>query len=200
MYPSGTGNPDTFDIDGLDAIGAKADVTLDFFLDPDKNQSTNVTNPAFEVMIWFAALDETEPIGTLFAGQNTQVDGMDNQPGQEVFSFVAPKNMTSFSQLNVLPLFQYLMDGGKMANSTYLGTAQFGTEAFHTDGKNVTKKHCDANQKQYSTDKKQYGINKKQYGTGKKQYGTSKRQYGTSEKQCGVTQRGGGYRMLLEFV
>lgn len=63
---------------------------------------------------------------------------MDNQPGQEVFSFVAPKNMTSFSQLNVLPLFQYLMDGGKMANSTYLGTAQFGTEAFHTDGKNVT--------------------------------------------------------------
>lgn len=46
--------------------------------------------------------------------------------------------MTSFSQLNVLPLFQYLVDGNKMPSSTYLGTAQFGTEAFHTNGKNVT--------------------------------------------------------------
>ena len=46
--------------------------------------------------------------------------------------------MTSFSQLNVLPLFQYLVDGNRMDSSVYLGTAQFGTEAFHTDGKNVT--------------------------------------------------------------
>ena len=68
MYPSGTGTPGTgavnvFDIEGLTSIGAKADVTLDFFLDPDATQSTNVTNPMFEVMIWFAALDSTEPIG-----------------------------------------------------------------------------------------------------------------------------------------
>ena len=68
MYPSGTGTPGTgipnvFDIEGLTSIGAKADVTLDFFLDPDIRQSTNVTNPKFEVMIWFAALDSTEPIG-----------------------------------------------------------------------------------------------------------------------------------------
>lgn len=63
MYPTGTGNPNIFDTNGLDAIGAKADVTLDFFLDPDFQQATNVTNPKFEVMIWFAALDATEPIG-----------------------------------------------------------------------------------------------------------------------------------------
>lgn len=63
MYPGGSGNPNTFDIDGLNTIGAKADVTLDFFLDPDFKQSTNVSNPKFEVMVWFAALDATEPIG-----------------------------------------------------------------------------------------------------------------------------------------
>lgn len=63
MYPSYTGDPKIFDIEGLSDIGAKADVTLDFFLDPDMKQSTNVTNPAFEVMIWFATLDGTEPIG-----------------------------------------------------------------------------------------------------------------------------------------
>ncbi len=68
MYPSGTGTPGTgipnhFDIDGLNAIGAKADVTLDFFLDPDFTQSTNVSNSKFEVMVWFANLGPTEPIG-----------------------------------------------------------------------------------------------------------------------------------------
>lgn len=68
---------------------------------------------------------------TLFEGQN-------NQTGQRVFSFVAPQNTTSLSQLNILPLFQYLVAGNRMPNSTYLGTAQFGTEAIHTDGKNVT--------------------------------------------------------------
>lgn len=77
-------------------------------------------------------------LSTLFVGQNEQVAGQGNVPGQEVFSFVAPENMTSFSQLDVFPLFQYLLDGKRMANSTYLGTAQFGSEAFHTYGNNVT--------------------------------------------------------------
>ena len=63
MYPSGTGNESTFDIDGLNAIAAKADVTLDFCLDPDKKKSTNTISPAYEVMIWFATLNATEPIG-----------------------------------------------------------------------------------------------------------------------------------------
>lgn len=51
---------------------------------------------------------------------------------------MAPENLTSFQQLNVLPLFQYLLDSGKLASSLYLGTAQFGTEAFHADGHDVT--------------------------------------------------------------
>lgn len=78
MYPSGPVIIDTFDIDGLSDIGAKADVTLDFFLDPNMKESTSVTNPKFEVMIWFASLDATEPIGyangsvgsTVMDGQN----------------------------------------------------------------------------------------------------------------------------------
>ena len=73
MYPSATGNPTAFDLDGLNAIGAKADVTLDFFLDPDMKQSTNVTNPAYEVMIWFAALGDTTPIGY----ENGSIGGAD---------------------------------------------------------------------------------------------------------------------------
>ena len=46
--------------------------------------------------------------------------------------------MTSIHQLDVAPLFRYLTDTNRLPPSTYLGTAQFGTETFHTDGKNVT--------------------------------------------------------------
>ena len=63
MYPSGTGDQSTFDIDGLNAIAAKADVTLDFCLDPDAKKSTDTVSPAYEVMGWFATLNATEPIG-----------------------------------------------------------------------------------------------------------------------------------------
>ena len=41
-------------------------------------------------------------------------------------------------QLDVLPLFQYLVKEKMMPSSTYLGTAQFGSEAMHTNGENVT--------------------------------------------------------------
>ena len=46
--------------------------------------------------------------------------------------------MTSIHQLDVAPLFRYLTDTNRLPPSTYLGTAQFGTETFHTDGKSVT--------------------------------------------------------------
>ena len=46
--------------------------------------------------------------------------------------------MTSFSQLDIFPLFEYLLAYNRITRSTYLGTAQFGSEAFHSDGKNVT--------------------------------------------------------------
>ena len=46
--------------------------------------------------------------------------------------------MTSFSQLDIFPLFEYLLAYNRMTRSTYLGTAQFGSEAFHSNGENVT--------------------------------------------------------------
>ena len=56
-----------------------------------------------------------------------------------VYSFVAPENITSFSNFDVFPFFQYLVDKEEMPNTTYLGTAQFGTETFHTEhNKKVT--------------------------------------------------------------
>ena len=63
MYPSGTGDQSTFDVAGLKAISAKADVTLDFCLDPDAKKSTDTVSPAYEVMVWFATLAAIEPIG-----------------------------------------------------------------------------------------------------------------------------------------
>lgn len=69
-------------------------------------------------------------LSTLFEGHNTP-------QSQQVFSFVAPVNMTSL-QLDVLPLFQYLVKRKMMPKTTYLGTAQFGSEAMHTNGENVT--------------------------------------------------------------
>ena len=78
MYPSGTGKSNILDVDGLNTIGVKADVTLDFFLDPNFDQSTNVTNPKYEVMVWLASLGSTAPLGfadgsigsTMLGGKN----------------------------------------------------------------------------------------------------------------------------------
>ena len=72
-------------------------------------------------------------------GTSTLFQGLNNQTGQMVYSFVAPENITSFSNFDVFPFFQYLIDKEEMPNTTYLGTAQFGTETFHTEhGKKVT--------------------------------------------------------------
>ena len=63
MYPSANGDKGTFDINGLKAIQTKADVTLDFCLDPDARKSTDTVSPAYEVMVWFSTLAAIEPIG-----------------------------------------------------------------------------------------------------------------------------------------
>ena len=79
------------------------------------------------------------PLIQLTPAPSTLYQGMNNQTGQMVYSFVAPENRTSFSKLDVFPFFQYLVDKNEMPNTTYLGTAQFGTETFHTvQGKKVT--------------------------------------------------------------
>ena len=78
-------------------------------------------------------VDSDHPANT---GTSTLYQGMNNQTGQMVYSFVAPENRTSFTNLDVLPFFQYLVDKEQMPNTTYLGTAQFGTETFHTVGGN----------------------------------------------------------------
>lgn len=78
MFPTETGKSSTkqFYLDELNSIGAKADVALDFFLDPDFNMSASTTDPKFEIMIWFSAIGATIPIGYVNGSiGNTILDG-----------------------------------------------------------------------------------------------------------------------------
>jgi xyloglucan-specific endo-beta-1,4-glucanase len=59
-----------------------------------------------------------------------------NGNGQTVFSWLATSNITNFN-FDVSPLLDYLTNHNLLPETTYLGSVQFGTEAFHATS-NVT--------------------------------------------------------------
>jgi len=62
VYPSDQYSATT-DINALEAIGTKADIALDMFLDADQNIATNASAAAYEVMVWQAVWGGVWPIG-----------------------------------------------------------------------------------------------------------------------------------------
>lgn len=62
VYPSDQYSATT-DVDALNAIGTKADIALDMFLDADETKATNASAADFEVMVWGAVWGGVWPIG-----------------------------------------------------------------------------------------------------------------------------------------
>lgn len=62
VYPSDARTATT-DISALEAIGTKADIALDMFLDKDEMTSTNASAAAVEIMVWQAVWGGVWPIG-----------------------------------------------------------------------------------------------------------------------------------------
>ncbi|KAG8165165.1 hypothetical protein KVR01_005440 [Diaporthe batatas] len=57
------GRLDVFDANGLDDVGAKANIAFDIFMDPDKRKATSATAAKYEMMIWIGKVGEPQPIG-----------------------------------------------------------------------------------------------------------------------------------------
>ena len=62
VYPSDSPS-ETSDITALQAVGTKADIALDMFLDVDEKTSTNASAAAYEIMVWQAVWGGVWPIG-----------------------------------------------------------------------------------------------------------------------------------------
>jgi xyloglucan-specific endo-beta-1,4-glucanase len=129
----------------LSAIGASADVVIDMFLDPSRITASSTTKPKYEVMVWMgqygyanaigANLTKTPPTYKLNGTTFSLYTGP-NGNGQTVFSWLAASNITNFN-FDITPLFDYLTSHNLLPSTTYLGSVQFGTEAFHATS-NVT--------------------------------------------------------------
>lgn len=57
------GRLDVFDANGLDDVGAKANIAFDIFMDSDKQKAASATEAKYEMMIWIGQVGDPEPIG-----------------------------------------------------------------------------------------------------------------------------------------
>lgn len=130
----------------LSAIETSADVVVDMFLDSSRiTAASSSTKPKYEVMVWMgqygyasaigANLTKTPPTHQLNGTTFSLYTGP-NGNGQTVFSWLATSNITNFN-FDVSPLLDYLTSHNLLPETTYLGSVQFGTEAFHATS-NVT--------------------------------------------------------------
>ncbi|KAF2085971.1 glycoside hydrolase family 12 protein, partial [Saccharata proteae CBS 121410] len=140
IYP---GDSFTAETDGanLATIDTVADVALDMFLDDDGDQAGNASIASTEIMIWQAAYGNLQPLGwdtvsddppvVELAGVNYTLFQGNNANGQAVFSWVPETNLSSIDT-DLYPLMSYLLDGGYIPDSIYLGRMQFGSETMHS--------------------------------------------------------------------
>jgi hypothetical protein len=148
MYPSA--QPDAVNkTEALMAIGTKADIALDMFIDSNNVTAMNASAAAFEVMVWSAVWGGVAPIGyqtfnradapkyTLAGIEYALYSGF-NQQGQKqaVFSWVPAENQNGIDA-NLWELVTYLVNAGNLTADMYLGLIQFGTETVHAT-QNVT--------------------------------------------------------------
>lgn len=54
---------DAVDTNGLNDVGAVANVAFDMFLDPDATNSTDATAAMYEMMIWIGKVGDPYPLG-----------------------------------------------------------------------------------------------------------------------------------------
>jgi len=147
MYP--TADPNAANkTEALMAIGTKADIALDMFIDGNNITSLNASAAAFEVMVWSSVWGGVAPIGyqtfnaespkhtvggveySLYSGFNQQYQK------QAVFSWVPAENQNSIDA-NLWELVTYLVNAGNLTSDMYIGLIQWGTETVHAT-QNVT--------------------------------------------------------------
>ncbi|KAG9625021.1 concanavalin A-like lectin/glucanase, partial [Aureobasidium melanogenum] len=148
MFP--TADPNAANkTEALIAIGTKADIALDMFIDSNNVTSMNASAAAFEVMVWSAVWGGVAPIGyqtynsddapkyTLNGVEYSLYSGF-NQQGQKqaVFSWVPAENQNGIDA-DLWELVNYLVNAGNLTSDMYIGLIQFGTETVHAT-QNVT--------------------------------------------------------------
>lgn len=124
----------------LVASRLNANVAIDMFLSDNKAEAANTTAADYEVMLWLGRWGEaTVPIGFLQGSQaNLAVNGTrfdlysgENSLGQQVHTWVAERNTTSFSG-DILPLLDRLAENDGPDAGAYIGYLAFGTEALYS--------------------------------------------------------------------
>jgi xyloglucan-specific endo-beta-1,4-glucanase len=141
MYP--TADPNAADkTAALQAIGTKADIALDMFIDSNSTNSMNASAAAFEVMVWSSVWGGVAPIGyqtfnaespkyTLSGIEYSLYSGFNQQyQKQAVYSWVPAQNQNGI-EADLWELVTYLVKSGVLSNDMYVGLIQFGTETVH---------------------------------------------------------------------
>jgi hypothetical protein len=150
------------DTDSLVAGNLNCNVAIDMFFDSNSGKAHNETIASHEVMVWLGQFGlSTQPLGlssapadtasvngtTLYVVLSLRIRAADprsnlyhaaNAQGQQVFTWIADGNQTSFVG-NLAPLVTRLayIDTGP-SPSTYMGYMAFGSETLYASAGNVT--------------------------------------------------------------
>ncbi|KAF2498283.1 concanavalin A-like lectin/glucanase [Lophium mytilinum] len=105
------------DLNGLSKINMIANVAIDMFADADPKKAQSETEAAFEIMLWLGSFGNPQPLGfrdgsglfnqTLGNLQFKLFTGHNPARGHDVFSWMAPSNVTDFNE-DISPLIQAL--------------------------------------------------------------------------------------------
>lgn len=135
------------DEDSLVAGNLNCNVAVDMFFDSNSGKANNETIASHEVMVWLGQYGlATQPLGLSSTPADTaSVNGTTfnlyhgaNQQGQQVFTWIADGNQTTFVG-DVSPLVKRLanIENGPPSN-TYMGYMAFGSETLYASAGNVT--------------------------------------------------------------
>ncbi|CEI67620.1 unnamed protein product [Fusarium venenatum] len=129
----------------LDNLGIKANAAFDMFLDADSTNSTDSVSAGIELMIWIGSVGDPWPLKTKTLGTQKLGDREftlyygKNQRANHVFTWVPDEDVDDITEFDedVSPLLEYVWRNGLIANSTYLGIVEFGSETWQSST-NVT--------------------------------------------------------------
>ncbi|CVL00351.1 uncharacterized protein FMAN_09830 [Fusarium mangiferae] len=124
----------------LVALGTKANAAFDMFLDTDSTKSTDSVLAGIELMIWIGSVGNPWPLKTKTLGTQKLGDKEftlyygKNQRHNHVFTWVPDKDVGDITEFDedVSPLLEYVWRNGLIANSTYLGIVEFGSETWQS--------------------------------------------------------------------
>ena len=139
MLVDGAGQSAQDQAAAYDNTALKANAAIDMFLSDNIANSTGL-GPPIEIMIWLWYVPSMLPLGHSESTpeiDTVEVSGMNfslyhgwNAQGQNVFSWLAHRNMTSADD-DFSPLLRYIWKKGLLSGALYLGQIEFGTEVMH---------------------------------------------------------------------